>query len=183
MAVKSCPKCKTQVEVMPGEKPVCHNCGFGSSAPQQTYAEPEPMYADPEPAYAHSSAPPTGGALTSGSSPVVGRLRTVSVAKVFFLSLITFGIYMWVTVYKMSGDLGRASKQDNSWEVLFWIGLFIPFIWWFLYFGNNKRCNEIRESHGMAGSYMPFIFMFIPILNIAAPFVWASHYNAVASRT
>ncbi|MGB1696881.1 MAG: hypothetical protein ACPHK8_00610, partial [Thermoplasmatota archaeon] len=100
--------------------------------------------------------------------------------------IITLGIYTSMLVFKTSGDLHRKTGDNSSWKTFFWLA-FVPYIGviftFILYFKNNKQVNQLREANGMAGSFLPFILMFIPIVNFVGPFVWAGHYNDLARRT
>ena len=118
---------------------------------------------------------------------MAGRLREVSIGKAIAFGILTFGIYTNMLIFKMSGDLGRSQGGFSSWKSFFWLAFFLPIIGGIfalvLYFKNNKQANALREQRGMKAGYLPFIFLFIPLLNIAAPFMWVSHYNQVARST
>lgn len=126
-----------------------------------------------------------GGADANGP-PQVGRLRPVPIGKTVGLSIITFGVYYYIRTFKVSGDLHRMPGGWSSWQTFFWLGL-IPYAGFIfllvLYFKNNKQANQLGPAYGVAASYTPFILACIPIVNIAAAFVWASQYNAVARQT
>lgn len=126
-----------------------------------------------------------GGAPENGP-PVPGRLRTVPVGKTIGLGIVTLGIYYWMRVFKISGDLHRLPGGNKNWQTFFWLQL-IPYagviFTLILYFQNNKQANGLGQQRGLTPSYTPFILACIPIVNIAAPFVWASQYNALAQRS
>ena len=129
--------------------------------------------------------PPVGGAAPQAGPPVPGKLRSVSIGKNVGLGLVTLGIYPLVTAFKMTGDLHRMPGGWGPWKTFFWLRLapLAGFIFGLiLYFKNNKQLNALGVPRGVQSSYLPFILTCIPLVSIAAPFVWASQYNEVARR-
>jgi hypothetical protein len=163
---------------MPGQKTVCDRCGFPGAAPASgatmTLAAP-------------TGAPPAFGAgpANPNGPPMPGRLRPVPIGKTILLGIITFGIYVQVRSYKLSGDLQRLQGGSQNWQTFFWLQL-IPYagivFTLILYYKNNKMYNAVAPQRGLQPSMTPFILACIPIVNIAAPFVWASQYNGLANR-
>lgn len=168
-----CPRCSTTFAKPAAGAPVCPSCGHGGKA--------APRAAPPPP-----GARGRGARLQAANDPVPGRLRQVSIGKAILLGIVTFGIYTYVLMYKMSGDLHRSQGGWAQWQLFFWLG-FIPFIGaiftYILYFKNNKQANALRQGQGLQAGYTPFVLAVIPIVNIAAPFVWTGYYNEAAQRT
>lgn len=193
IASVKCPRCSTLVEKPATGSPVCPKCGFGGSG-----KKPAPAAASAPTASASKGSPygapapmrqpqPGGAPLFAGQPPVPGRLRQVSIGMAIGFGILTFGIYTYMLAFKMSGDLHRRTNMNPNWKLFFWLAMFVPFVGtilgYVLYFKNNKQLNGVRTQMGMKDSWLPFIFLFIPIVNIAAPFIWASNYNEAAQRT
>lgn len=146
----------------------------------------KPVPASPTPYAGNQPAPTQSGGADPNAPPAAGRLRQVPVVKTLLLGIITLGVYMWVRAFKCSGDLHRMPGGWGSWKVFFWLSI-IPYLGLIflliLYFKNNKQSNTLRVQRGLESTYLPFILAVIPIVNIAAPFVWASHYNELARQT
>ena len=153
-------------------------------AAQQAFA-PQPAYAAPPAAYAAPPAAPSGGADPDGP-PVQGRLRPVRVGKTVILSILTLGIYCLVREFKLSGDLHRLPGGDPNWKAWFWLQL-VPYagivFTLILYWRNSKQADAIGPPLGVQPTKVPFILACIPVANLVAPFLWASHYNDIARRT
>jgi hypothetical protein len=154
-----------------------------------TTPKPPIAAASPPPLAAPSYGPPMMAPPQSADEagpPVPGRLRPVPVAKTILLGIITLSVYFHMRAFKLGGDLQRMPGGWEPWKLFFWLQ-FIPYaglvFLLILYFKNNKQSNILRGQRGLAPSYVPFILACIPIVNLAAPFVWASHYNELAVRT
>ncbi len=161
-----CPKCANVITTQTGQKPVCNKCGYGGTAKPTTSAP--------------ALAAPMGAPATM---PTPGRLRPVSIGMTILLSIVTFGIYYLVKIFKVSGDLHRAPGGMSAWKALYWTGVVFGIPMFVLYFFNNKQLNAMGQTRGRKPSYLPFILAVIPFVSIAAPFVWASQFNSVAART
>lgn len=109
----------------------------------------------------------------------MASLRTIPIAKVILLSIITLGIYYLVTVYRNTKDIQNARAQGfEMWQLIFWIGVFVPIVQYVNYIMNGIGLGEIREQAGLAKSSTWIIALVLTLLlPIVGPIVWAVHFN------
>ena len=153
-----CPNCNSYVQ---DNAAFCSNCGTKFAAaqpqyqqqaqyqpPQQQYtAQPQyqqPQYQQPQPQYAQPQAP------YQQPGPVAQLRTNRSLAKVFFLSLITFGIYGLVCFGNITDDVNTVcsrydGKKSMNYYLLFFIvapiTLGIAAIVW-----SHNICNRIGDA-------------------------------------
>ena len=113
-------------------------------APQPQYQAPQPQYQAPQPQYTQPQAP------YQQPGPVAQLRTNRSLAKVFFLSLITFGIYGLVCFGNVTDDVNTVcsrydGKKSMNYYLLFFIvgpiTLEIATIVWM-----HNLCNRIGDE-------------------------------------
>jgi len=113
-------------------------------------------------------------------------IRRVPVGKTLLLSIVTVGIYYLIQVYRTSHDLHQNQEGGTqSWQVLFWIGLFFAIPMYVLYVLNFLQAKRLRDRTGVPESgtgLAAVIFTFIPVIPALAQFLWASYFNALATH-
>ncbi len=123
----------------------------------------------------------------ASTAPLSSSARRVSILKVFLLSIITFGIYYLVTVYRISHDLRRdRAGASGSWQALFWCG-FITFgiTWIVLYVMNFLELKAAREAVGKTDQVLGILaLVLIFVTGIVGHILWAVYYNdSLAAKT
>ncbi len=112
-------------------------------------------------------------------------IRRISAGKTILFSILTFGIYYLVQVFKMSSDLHQNQEGGTkSWQVLFWLGLVFAIPMYILYVLNFIQAKNLRERNGIPESgtgVASVIFLFVPVIPLLAQFLWNAYYNALAS--
>ncbi len=107
-------------------------------------------------------------------------LRAIAIAKVIILSILTFGIYFLVSVYKNTKDIQNARAQPfGAWRLVFWLGVFLPIIGLVNYVMNGVGLAELRSQRNADTSTLWIVAL---VLSIVLPpigqIIWAVHYNA-----
>jgi hypothetical protein len=110
-------------------------------------------------------------------------LRELTLWKAIVFSVLTFGIYYFVLTYQNTRDIqGARARPFGAWQVIFWLGLFIPFLTMVLWVVNVQGLNEFRQRSKMPSNSTGWIaFVFAILMGPVGAIIWAIHFNGTAS--
>ncbi len=119
------------------------------------------------------------------AGPSTQTLRAIPIGKAIVLSIITLGIYYLITVYRNTKDIQAARAQPfGAWQIVFWLGVFLPFVGIVNYVMNGIGLSELRSTRNLDSSIMWVVAL---VLTIMVPpigqIVWAVHYNGSLTET
>lgn len=195
-----CPTCGEKVEA---GKNFCRNCGAslkGTPSPEVMEERPDvetvyrapyaPRSVQPTPEYAQPATNPQIQ-QTPKPNPPAYKIRTNrGLAKFFFLSLITFGIYGIVVLSKISHEINTiASKHDGRhtmhycliYFIFSWLTLgIVPLVWYSRIssrIGNELRYRKIHYHFG-AGAFwgLNFFGQIVPTV-IGLSMIYGNPYD------
>ena len=110
-------------------------------------------------------------------------MRENRIGLAIFLSIITFGIYWLILVYRNSVDIHRAAGKDVLLPVILFIaGFFFPLIWLGLFSLNGSVLNEVRNQHRQSSDHLWIIALILHVFAFVGSIVWAVHYDGTIRR-
>ncbi len=112
-------------------------------------------------------------------------MRSIPIGKTILLSIITLTIYYHITVYRNTQDIQNARAAPfGAWQVVFWVGIFIPFVGLVNYIMNGIGLGELRAQRNLPASSMWIVALIVSLLiPIVGQVLWAVHYNGTLTET